>query len=63
LHVEAFLLDFEGDDLPGEPLGIEFWERLRDEERYEDIEALVAAIEADVQRARAIVPTDALGPR
>jgi riboflavin kinase/FMN adenylyltransferase len=60
LHVEAFLLDFEGDDLPGEPLGIEFWERLRDEERYDDIEALVAAIEVDVGRARSIVPSDAL---
>jgi riboflavin kinase/FMN adenylyltransferase len=60
LHVEAFLLDFEGDDLPGEPLGIEFWQRLRDEERYEDIETLVAAIEADVQRARTIVPPDGL---
>jgi riboflavin kinase/FMN adenylyltransferase len=60
LHVEAFLLDFDGDDLPGEPLGIEFWARLRDEERYEDIEALVAAIEADVGRARELVPDEAL---
>jgi riboflavin kinase/FMN adenylyltransferase len=60
LHVEAFLLDFEGDDLPGEPLGIEFWARLRDEERYEDIEALVAAIEADVAHARDLVPVEAL---
>jgi riboflavin kinase/FMN adenylyltransferase len=60
LHVEAFLLDFEGDDLPGEPLGIEFWARLRDEERYEDIQALVAAIEADVAHARDLVPVEAL---
>jgi riboflavin kinase/FMN adenylyltransferase len=60
LHVEAFLLDFDGPDLPGEPLAIEFWARLRDEERYEDIEALVAAIEADVVRARREVPTEAL---
>jgi riboflavin kinase/FMN adenylyltransferase len=60
LHVEAFLLDFEGEDLPGEPLSIEFWERLRDEERYEDIEALVDAIHADVERTRAAVPTGAL---
>jgi riboflavin kinase / FMN adenylyltransferase len=63
LHVEAFLLDYEGEDLPGEPLAIEFWARLRDEERYEDIEALVAAIEADVERARDLVPASALeGP-
>jgi riboflavin kinase / FMN adenylyltransferase len=63
LHVEAFLLNFEGDDLPGQPLSIEFWERLRDEERYEDVEALVDAIERDVERARAVVPGEALsGP-
>ena len=60
LHVEAFLLDYEGDDLPGEPLSIEFWARLRDEERYEDIEALVEAIEDDVIRSRSLVPDSAL---
>ncbi len=60
LHVEAFLLDYEGDDLPGEPLSIEFWARLRDEERYEDIEALVEAIEDDVVRSRSLVPDSAL---
>lgn len=60
LHVEAFLLDFDGDDLPGHPLGIEFWARLRDEERYEDIEALVAAIESDVEQTRALVPPGAV---
>ncbi len=60
LHVEAFLLDFDGGDLPGEPLGIEFWARLRDEEKYDDVDALVAAIEADVIRARELVPGSAL---
>jgi riboflavin kinase/FMN adenylyltransferase len=60
LHVEAFLLDYEGTDLPGEPLSIEFWARLRDEERYEDIEALVAAIEDDVVRTRDLVPPGTL---
>ncbi len=56
LHVEAFLLDFEGDDLPGEPLAIEFWERLRDEERYDSVDALVEAIGEDVARTRTVVP-------
>jgi riboflavin kinase / FMN adenylyltransferase len=60
LHVEAFLLDFEGDDLPGEPLAIEFWQRLRDEERYGSLEELVAAIARDVDATGAAVPDDAL---
>ncbi len=60
LHVEAFLLDFEGDDLPGEPLNIEFWERLRDEERYDDVGALVGAIARDVARVRGLVPDEVL---
>jgi riboflavin kinase/FMN adenylyltransferase len=54
LHVEAFLLEFEG-ELHGEPLSIEFWERLRDEERYDDVDTLIAAIAADVERTRSIV--------
>jgi len=56
LHVEAFLLDYEGDELPGEPLSIVFWERIRDEERYETTDELVAAIAADVERTREVVP-------
>jgi riboflavin kinase/FMN adenylyltransferase len=60
LHVEAFLLDFAGADLPGQPLGIEFWARLRDEVKYPSVDELVAAIEADVSRARDLVPDEAL---
>jgi riboflavin kinase/FMN adenylyltransferase len=60
LHVEAFLLGFEG-DLPGEPLSIEFWARLRDEIRYDSSDGLIAAIEADVVRTQELVPGDALG--
>ena len=54
VHLEAFLLDFSG-DLVGEPLAIEFWERLRDEVRFESVEALSAKIAEDVQRTRAAV--------
>jgi riboflavin kinase/FMN adenylyltransferase len=61
LHVEAFLLDYGGDELPGEPLAIEFWGRLRDEERYGSIEELAEAIAADVERTRELVPDPALG--
>jgi riboflavin kinase/FMN adenylyltransferase len=60
LHVEAFLLDYEGPELPGEPLAIEFWERLRDEVRFASIDDLVAAIDDDVRRARELVPDEAL---
>ena len=56
LHAEAFLLDYDGDDLRGEPLALEFWERLRDEVRYDTVDALVAAIADDVERTREIVP-------
>ena len=60
LHVESFLLGFEG-DLPGEPLAIEFWSRLRDEVRYDSVDALVTAIGQDVERTLELIPDDALG--
>ena len=56
LHVEAFLLEYEGPELPGEPLAIEFWARLRDEVRYEAVDELIAAIAADVRRTYELVP-------
>jgi len=60
LHVEAFLLDYDGPELPGEPLGIEFRARLRDEIRYERVDELVQAIDRDVTLTRELVPTEAL---
>jgi riboflavin kinase/FMN adenylyltransferase len=58
LHVESFLLDYEGDELPGEPLSIEFWERIRDEEWYATTDELVAAIADDVARTRELIPVE-----
>ncbi|HEV8571760.1 MAG TPA: bifunctional riboflavin kinase/FAD synthetase [Actinomycetota bacterium] len=55
LHVEAFLLDFEG-DIQGSVLAVEFWERLRDEVRFESPEALALQMKEDVARTRALVP-------
>lgn len=55
LHVESFLLDFEG-NLVGEPMAIEFWARLRDELRFETADALSDAIADDVRRTRELVP-------
>jgi riboflavin kinase/FMN adenylyltransferase len=49
--VETFLLDFQG-DLYGRELRIELLHRLRGEKRFSGIEALTAAIEADVQHVR-----------
>jgi len=55
VHVEAYLLDFDG-ELHGEPLTVEFWARLRDEERFDSAEALALAMADDVRRTRELVP-------
>jgi riboflavin kinase / FMN adenylyltransferase len=54
LHVEAFLLDFDG-ELRGQPIALEFWERLREERRFDSGEALAHQIGEDVERTRAVV--------
>jgi riboflavin kinase/FMN adenylyltransferase len=53
--VEAHILDFEG-DLYGARVRLEFQERLRDERRFDGVEALVAQVRDDVRRARALLP-------
>jgi riboflavin kinase / FMN adenylyltransferase len=52
--VEAHLLDFEG-DLYGRELGLAFVARLRDEQRFDSIEQLVAQIGADVDHGREVL--------
>lgn len=54
LHVEAFLLDFDG-DVRSCPIAVEFWSRLRDEVRFDSPEALARQIAEDVERTRALV--------
>lgn len=49
--VEAHLLDFEG-DLYGEPARLRFVARLRDEEKYDSMAALVDQIHRDVDATR-----------
>ena len=49
--IEAFLLDFDG-DLYERRLRVEVGERLRDERRFESIDALIAQIRADVAQVR-----------
>lgn len=52
--IEVYLLDFTG-ELYGQKLRIYFVERLRDEQKFASVEALVATIEMDVVRARQIL--------
>jgi riboflavin kinase/FMN adenylyltransferase len=54
LHVEAYLLDFDG-DVQGRVLSVELWQRLRDEERFDSADALAARMAEDVARTRALV--------
>ena len=49
--LEAYLLDFDG-DLYGQQARVSFVRRLRDEERYDSIEALVAQMALDVEATR-----------
>jgi riboflavin kinase / FMN adenylyltransferase len=54
LHLEAHLLDYSG-DLYGQTISLEFIERLRGEQRFPDIQALIAQISQDVQQTRVIL--------
>jgi riboflavin kinase / FMN adenylyltransferase len=54
LVVEAHLLDFEG-DLYDRRIRIELVQRLRDEHRFESIEALVAQIRTDIALTRELL--------
>jgi riboflavin kinase/FMN adenylyltransferase len=53
LLVEAYIVDFEG-DLYGRTLRLAFLERLRDEERFESADGLVAQMRHDVERVRQV---------
>ena len=48
--IETHVLDFDG-DLYGKPVRLAFVLRLRDERRFEDVDALRAQLEADQRRA------------
>lgn len=52
--VEAHLLDFES-DLYGKQLGLEFVDRIRNEQRFAGIDALIAQIGKDVETGRALL--------
>jgi riboflavin kinase/FMN adenylyltransferase len=52
-RVEAYLLDF-ADDLYGQRLVVELWERLRDERAFASEAELVEQIARDVERTRSV---------
>ena len=54
LLLEAYLLDFSG-DLYGQAAAVGFVERIRAEERFDSVEALVAAMHRDVEAARRVL--------
>ncbi len=56
-RVEAFLLDYDGPELYDARARVIFLERLRDEQRFDSPEQLVAQIQNDVQRSREIAAT------
>ena len=49
--LEVFIFDFD-DTIYGKRVGVEFVHKLRDEERYADLEALTSQIRTDVAQAR-----------
>lgn len=52
--LEAHLIDFDG-DLYGERAGVRFVARLRGEERFDSVEALLDQMQSDVERTRTIL--------
>ncbi len=56
LNVEAYLLDFDR-DIYGEMMRLEFVARLRDEMKYDSVDALIKQIHIDVQQTRKILGT------
>jgi riboflavin kinase/FMN adenylyltransferase len=54
LHVEAHLLEFQG-DLYGQKVHLDFLTRLRGEQKFPNVQALVAQIQEDITRTRQLV--------
>lgn len=51
LNVEAHLLDFEA-DIYGQEVRLEFVTKIRDEQKFADLDALVAQIRLDIEQVR-----------
>lgn len=55
--LEAHLFDFDG-DLYGRRIGVEFVRKLRDELKFDDLDAMVRQIDRDAEQARGILVDD-----
>lgn len=53
-RVEAYLLDLDA-DIYGAELRVELWSRLRDEEKFDTVDALVEQMHQDVQKTRELI--------
>lgn len=53
-RIETYLVGFAG-DLYGRTLRVEFWERLRDEKRFDSVDELIAQMGRDVEVTKALV--------
>jgi riboflavin kinase/FMN adenylyltransferase len=58
--IEAFILDFS-DEIYGETLRLEFVERLRPEEKFDSVEALLLQIGKDVEQTRELLAATSSG--
>jgi len=58
--LEAHLFDFDG-DLYGKKICVEFIEKLRDEVKFDGLDALVVQMNQDAEQARAILARHTLG--
>ncbi|MGH9122082.1 MAG: bifunctional riboflavin kinase/FAD synthetase [Acidimicrobiales bacterium] len=54
LALEAYVIDFDG-DLYGQTARVDLVEMIRSQERFDDVDALVAQIERDVEATRALL--------
>ncbi len=52
--LEAHLFDFDG-DLYGRRIRVEFVQKLRDEEKFDDLDALIVQMDRDAAQARAVL--------
>jgi riboflavin kinase/FMN adenylyltransferase len=52
--VEVYVMDFSG-DLYGQQMTVEFVEKVRNQETFADIDALIARIEKDVEESRTVL--------